>query len=632
MAELLKKEKGYIVDQKTGLMIPIGMNSKRIINASHPLSEMPGDNTANGITDTAKGLKLQFDPETMILKLPPYGSGWDDLVAENLARGRILNGFDQLPDTLLAVAITKRQAIVGNWSIVVTGKTSPVNQTFEIISMAEDGEGAVAFSQNFIGALDVHNAGAFVATVPLNYDIDAWETMGMRIVPIGEETKFQSKKEATSVYLDMDMSAYRSNRGLWTIDRQLCQPTGNPHWPYWIYKYSNRDKKFYRVLIPRPFGIQKIQRVGPRSTKWAGYGQSGTWRFMPYIVRNFLVTRGDFERMIAKPPMGLMIATGVDTVGQFNNMMTEYAQDLKANDQRVFPGVGFMEFEEVSAKVTAVPWYQPPEGYTPASWSDLRVKQLAAAFHMSETQFQITLGDGARSQSDVASTMEAESTMAWLLKQLHDIYQEVSLPRVLVTIINPSDRQKSLQAETASKISDTVLKLEQSRMRSKEPETVFTRSEIRRIIEAYIGIPIESESEETYSDASPPAEEESLSVGEAISNVLSDSKWRMEALRDALYEETPLPFLEGESGIKFLESLGDSDLAEFIDGLNPSEAARLYRLHAMPLSEAVRLGYEFAAELITIANSVQPDPDYRVLLTRVGYYICNHVSPELGKG
>lgn len=198
-------DRGFIQDEKTGLFIPKAQGNP-FTKVSHPLSQMPLTNSTSKMTETARGAMLEFDEDTMILKMPFYGSGYDDKVMAALVRGRIANGFDQLPDPLLATAVSKRQAIVGNWEIMVSGRKRPAQSTISIFSMAEDGGGATSFSQSFIGALDVNNAGAFVATLPLHYSVEALEEIGVRFVLIEGETD--------AYYMEVDKTSYINNRGL----------------------------------------------------------------------------------------------------------------------------------------------------------------------------------------------------------------------------------------------------------------------------------------------------------------------------------------------------------------------------------------------------------------------------------
>ena len=611
----ITSEQGFIQDDKTGLYIPQARGNP-FTKMTHPLSQMPLTNSTTRMEETPRGAKLEFDEETMILKMPFYGSGYDDKVMSALVRGRIANGFDQLPDPLLATAVSKRQAIVGNWEIMVSGRKRPAQSTISIFAMAEDGQGATSFSQNFIGALDVNNAGAFVATLPLHYGVDALEEIGVRFIPIEGETDAYS--------IEIDKSSYINNRGLWTLDRDYCQPTGNPHYPFWIYKKSPVDNKIWKVLVPKPYGIQKIQQIGPKSQRFAGYGQSGTWRFIPYMVRHFLVTRGDFERMIAKPPMGIFAATGVDTVGQFKGMMEDYARDQKNSEQKVFPGVAFLEFEEVNAKVFTLPWYNPPDGYNASSWYNLRVECLAASFHMSPNQFQMRLGDGARSQGDAVADIEERVTMAWLVKQVNDIYQEIALPRVVVTVINPSDRQKALQAETASKISDMVMKLEQSRG-AESTDKVFEIGEIRHMIETWAGIPIDSEADETYHR---PGVEEGVDGENSVRRVMD--KKNLPAILSFIADETPNDDLVGFAAVLF-ES-GDEELfTEYIIGSEDSTSLYLEEVNMTPKQASV-LGHEVAEELIQAAKTNQTD-GLEILFTRLGIYLsAKDSAEEFGKG
>lgn len=473
----------FVQDSKTGLFVPRPASNRM----QHPLQ--PGDSLIRpkGVVGMdSGGVTLEHDSDTGIAFWPTYASGFDDILLRAMVGGYMSNATrTPVAVPMLSTIVAKRQAMVGTWQIIATGRDYPTRKALEVISMANDGQGASSFSRDFIGALDVDNRGAFFAYAPFpKFKLDQWHEYGMDFVRIGKE-------EDRMGYLSMSDRDFRVNRSLWAVDGMLCYPTGVPEWPYWIYVEYDKNGRSERkssgewVLINRRYGGHRRQHAGPKNTYTAGFGQSGAWRFSPFIVKTMAIDRLDWEQMIASPPRGIAHASGLDTPDQFADQIAQYARDKKQEDVLLYPGVIFLGTVSDVSKVSMIPWSEPPHGYNPVEWANEIVSNLAACFHMNETHLRLRLGEGALTQSGVAEAMEAETVMAWMRNEIAGVYNDSTPRSVLITANWLSDRQRRFQVETFASFATAVRDVQRE-----VAEPILSVLEIRAMMEGTFGLEI----------------------------------------------------------------------------------------------------------------------------------------------
>lgn len=481
----------YVEDSNTGLVVPAAAVSRlypgsTIFGFDNPLGSglnVRGDSSV--AKESESGVLIAKEEETGVPFWPAYGSGMDDFIMRAIVRGEMANtGMTPVPIPMLSSIVTKIQNMVGSWEIKVRGKKSPVSKTLDLISRANDSPfGASDFVKAVMGSILVDNRGAICSQVPIGHiPVDEWDKYGMEIVPVaGQET---NKRKLFT--LTMTSEAFRENQGIYSIDGLTCLPTGVYEWPYWIRKYSDSRKQDIWVLIHRDFGFQILQRVGSEEDRWKGYGQSPTWRYSPYQVRAIIMDRLNYERMISQPPAGIVWVSGLDTPTQFRDQMITFQNEKSDGGLYFYPGVFFGGSRGSDSKISMLPWSEPPPGYTPEQFFNEAVDVLAACFHMSVTQLLVRLGEGAMTQSDVASSMEAETALAWMRSTMEQIWNHVAPPRVAVTVIWTSDRQKAQQITMAREFS-----LALSRVTMPGNDFLpFAAEEIRALFENFIGIEI----------------------------------------------------------------------------------------------------------------------------------------------
>lgn len=496
---------GYVEDTEKGLLIPASY-ATRSGNMHMPgaLQSWFANSTRDDkrISHGRQGTTINIDSATGIPFWPTYASGFDDFMMRAMVQGYLANASPTpLPITLLSTIVTKIQGMVGTWVNTVRGKKTPVKRIIDIMAQANDSQfGSAEYVRDHMGALCVDNRGSISAQVPIGIiDVDNWEGYGMMLEPIGEQNSPQKPHE--QYVLRMTNEAFRENRGLWSIDGLTCVPTGNSEYPYWIKKYSLKERMWFSVLVHRDFGFQITQQVAGRNELYPGYGQSGTWRFSPYAMKFLVIDRGDWEKLINQPPEGIFMATGMDTSTQLKESLTAFKNEQEDGNLLVYPGVFFLSTRNPDAKIQAIPWREPPSGYTPENWDNQVVSKLAASFHMNETHLQLKLGEGALTQSGVAESLEAETAVAWQRQMVEMVWNHLAPPRVMVNTIWQSDRQRRFQIESFNMFARGVAAIE-NRNRA-QPETeereepVMTSQEIKALITSYIGIEIPNVVEES---------------------------------------------------------------------------------------------------------------------------------------
>jgi hypothetical protein len=494
--KVVKENPQFVEDTDIGIILPARMRqSQWVPHAYDNLNKMRGGGMSYGVKHVeGVGTVLEHDNETGIAFWPAYASGLDDFLMRSLVQGYMANsGATPVVDTLLATIVAKIQGMVGTWVNSVRGRKTPVKKTLDLMSRANNSQfGAAEFVRDFMGALCVDNRGAIGAQVPIEHiDVDKWAEYGMELEEIaGQRPPGASNVKPDLFVLRMTTEAFRENQGVYMIDGLTCFPTGDTEYPYWIRKLSRERKRDIWVLIHRDFGFQILQQSGPRNKIYKGYGQSGAWRFSPYEIKHMAIERQDWEHLINQPMRGIVWVSGLDTPDQFRNQLTKYREDLDAAEMKFYPGVFFGGSKGENSKINMLPWSEPPSGYTPKEWDDTKVSKLAASFHLNETHLQLKLGEGAMTQSGVADSLEAETAVAWMRHTLEMCWNYIAPPRVTVTVIWQSDRQRRIQIESARELSLALSRLLKVDNKVDWDNNVFTKEEVRALFTNFIGIEI----------------------------------------------------------------------------------------------------------------------------------------------
>lgn len=424
----------------------------------------------------------QRDPGTGLIVVPSYMRADSFLI--NLVRGEGSDGFAPIRDGDLASVISRRQAMAENWEIYVTGRESPVNRFKEIASMANDGQGSGAFSSDIVGSLDVVNRGGFMSYMPIDrIELDDFEAFGLRLREFVPEGKSKKRKESLFL-LEVDSDRVRDNFGLWALDPEHCYPTGDPRWPFWF------EKENKWILIPDDFGNQVIQRIGPPSKRFPGWGQSGTWRYISTFVVDQMIREMEQESLLNEPARGIVWLRGADHPGQLEEVLHEHQRAIDEGDSLFYPGRIFGESISPQAELMVHPWTEAPAGYDPKEWRVFREDALAAAFHMSVSFLRTRVGVGSFVQSGVTNEIQAETGIAWMKSILENVYNRI-VRRVTVTVVVPSDRAQKSKYERFNLLADGIQKVQ-----SATDGEALTAEEVRTMIQE-LGVEITPTSSET---------------------------------------------------------------------------------------------------------------------------------------
>ena len=488
--QLAKDAPGYVYDSR-GLYIPANLSDsgKYLPHAFDNVNRGNVLQRGRGVVKHIPGLgtTLKHDDVTGVAFWPAYASGLDDMLLRALVRGHMANGgMTPVINTLLSTIVTKIQSMVGTWTSTVRGKTSPVKKTLDLMARAQDSQfGSAEFVRLYMGALLVDNRGAIGAQVPIEtIEIDKWGDYGMEL----EAVQGQKPGKETMFILRMTTEDFRENQGLWMIDGLSCVPTGNSEYPYWIAKYSAADEETKWVLIHRDFGFQIRNESGGQSQEYPGFGQSATWRFSPYCLKFMSLDRQDWEHLINQPMRGVVWVSGLDHATQFKEQLSSYHEAREEQQMFFYPGVFFGGSTGENSDIKLIPWSEPPAGFTAEGWRREWVDALAASFHLNVTHLEVRLGEGAMTQSDVASTLESETAVAAMKQQIEMLWNHVAPPRVIVQVSWLTDRLKRFQVESFRELSLGISRVQNGGVEGEE-ET-FTRDEIRALFEEFIGIEI----------------------------------------------------------------------------------------------------------------------------------------------
>ena len=578
---VLEDNPGFVFDDSIGIIIPKAtLGQGRFY--PHPFDHVnAGYVRAQDVLqwDNKLGVILGHDPATGVAFWPAYASGFDDMLMRAMVQGYMGNvGQTPVPITLLSTIVTKIQSMVGTWIMTLKGRKSPVKKTLDLMARAQDSHfGSAEFVRLYMGALLVENRGAMGAQVPIEtIPFDSWGQYNMVAEPISG-----ANDNENLFLLTMTDEAFRENQGLWMIDGLTCFPTGNPEYPYWFRTWSEDAKRDMWVLIHRDFGWQMINEAGGRNTLYPGFGQSGAWRFSPYAVKHMAIDRQDWEHILNQPARGIVWVSGLDYPTQFRDQMQTYEEEREEQKMFFYPGVFFGGSRGENSDIKVIPWSEPPAGYTAEGWRKEWVDNLAAAYHLNVTHLEVRLGEGAMTQSDIASSLEAETAVAAMKEHIEALFNHVAPPRVMVSVIWQTDRLKRYQVETFKELSLGIsrVQIQQSAPppqpvvgedeepveapEVEEEEQTFTRLEIRGLFEHYIGIEIpETGGDQTVEPSSRTGEDveegvwfkdhQGLTLGEHCSYYLDNDLDEMALLlRHGMRVETDtgiMGYLEKWSG------------------------------------------------------------------------------------
>ena len=405
------------------------------------------------------GVRLPRDKDTLVIQWAPKGSGIDDLLSAAIADGEIANvGIAPVMWDQLSALILRRQEQVNSVSVLVTGRASPANRALNALARMNDSPlGVIAGIQRILYQLDVFNRGAPMATVPITYPVEQWESEGLTPVPILDD-----KGKATGrYYLEVDWQGRTPIPYLPSVFD--LEPTGNQEWPYWYQTLLDNQKRWVLLHQTQIISLLTTQTNRP------GIGTAPVWLCLPVMAENTLVIDERYEKLIDKPAEGIMGISGVQqTADTIRAKIDEpdHTWTLLASPTDIkFGGWSFRQSDGVD-------WEKRQRHFEDV---------LAAAFNEHPSAVVMRTGVGTAAASEVAADNVAENGVFAILKAIEIAFGAI-YPRVSIQVTKTNDRARHLGLELLGMFATAVQKL---------PENTLTRDEIRAIIDAeYLTIPV----------------------------------------------------------------------------------------------------------------------------------------------
>ena len=422
-------------------------------------------------TGFSYGLRLERDPDTLVIQWAPKGSGIDDYLLAAIADGRIANvGIAPVMFAQLTALIHRRQDLINSASVVVTGRAGAATRALNGLARMNDSPiGVIDGMKQVIYQLDTFNRGAPLATIPITYPVGRWGEEGMTLRPI-----LDSKgKESGRYWIEMDWRGRTPVPYLPSVFD--LEPTDSKEWPYW-YRVQLDDKKVWVLL-------HYTQCLGLLSTKTnqPGIGTAPVWTCLPILAEHALAIDERYEKLIDQPSEGLLAVSGVtQTAEQIRKKLEEPDQTwtlLTAPNEVKFSSFSFRQ----------------PDGIDWAARKAHFEDVLAAAFNEHLTSVVIRGGQGYGIQGEVSADNVAEGGVFAVLQAIEIAFGAI-YPRVSIQVTKANDRARRLGLELLTQFAAAVGAL---------PEGTLTRAEIRALIDRdHLTIPVTTD-DMTQSDARP---------------------------------------------------------------------------------------------------------------------------------
>lgn len=423
-------DQGFIVDKDTGLSVPPSYRRSAPLSSystatNNHLGKPPiNQDGYNG------GLRLERDPDNLIVKWPQRGSGVDDIACGAIVDGDIGNvGASPVIAPNISSLVRRQQDQAATAALTLSGRASPVKKAKDALLRFNDSPlGSTQAVMQMVHDLRTYNRGAPIATVPLHYDSDEWTEYGMEPVPIPNLKGLY--------YLEVDWSKIGTPVPYLPSIFDL-EPTGNPIWPYWYYKKV--DNKAAWVLLHHTH----ILPLTPGITGTPGVGLSSTWICLSVLAESILVTDARIERAANAVTDGIILITGSDDdAPQLKKHIDEQRDENKMAGMVLNKGYTLLTTRERGGNIVQFSFRQDT-GVTFKDRREYEEDVTATAFSepLSSLVTRGGVGYGAQAETtaDNSSEMGVGAILSWIATGLGAIY-----PRVQIAFMRPSDRAKRL--------------------------------------------------------------------------------------------------------------------------------------------------------------------------------------------
>ena len=411
----------------------------------------------------AYGLRLERDPDTLVVRWAEKGSGLDDLVNQSLADGTIANvGISPVLFAQLTGLIRRRQNQVLGASIVITGRSTSAKLISNAIARWNDAPlGAVDGLRKIVYQLDTYNRGAPVATVPIWLPAEDWAGEGLYL------HGFTHNGKATgNHWLEVNWNVHKRPVPYLPSVFDL-EPTGVAEWPYWFKKAIDGVKRW--ILLHR---TQIVSLISGYSGQ-AGIGTSAVYTCLGFLGEHALAIDERYEAMIDSPGEGIVTISGVTQGAQEIRNKIEAENTGGAHDWTLLASPN-------DIKVDMQRWRTSDQvDFTDrqAHFEDV----LALAFDEPLSSVVMRGGVGYGAQAETGSNNVAEGGVFAIMKALELVLGTI-YPRVTISVTKANDRARKLSLELLDTFATAIAKL---------PEGTLSVAETRAYIDReLITIPV----------------------------------------------------------------------------------------------------------------------------------------------
>lgn len=470
---------GYVTDPVSGLDIPRSYQfTRNVIQTT--LAQVAGGSAIGG-KGYARGYPVERDPDTLIVRWPEKGTGWDDFVNQSLVDGTIANiGLAPVVQPQISAMVKRHQDQAATATIALTGRPYPTMKARDAIARFNDSPlGATNALQKVAYALCTYNRGAPIASVPIIYAMEKWAENGMEAIPIPkpvEKSKIKQTKSDLS-YLSVNWEKHGTPIPYLPSVFDL-EPSGIPEWPYW-YRARDRANKTHWVLLHQTHILQFTSGVSGT----AGIGTSPVWMCLGILAEQILVLEARAEQAAYTMTDGITLLGGVEgsSGGDIKERIEAARADALARGFITMKGQTILTSPMADkVSIAQVSFRQNLTDFQ--AWREYQEDVIAFCFGEALSAMVTRGGVGYGAQAATGADNAADTGISAILYQLSMALGAI-YSRVQVSISRPNDRAQRLNIDTLEKFSTA----------SKDmiDRGVYTAQETRAIIDRDIlSIPV----------------------------------------------------------------------------------------------------------------------------------------------
>lgn len=485
-------EGGRFVDSESGLLIPRSYANRA---ATEVFRRLDSTISAQGFS---QGTAFERDSETLAVRWPLKGSGYDDQASQAIVEGNVSNvGVAPVVAPQISGMVRRQQNQAATASLDLTGRTYPTKLARDAIARFNDSPlGITQALQQIVYGLCTYNRGAPIASVPITYDLTTWDEYGLTAVPLQADDE---KGEPDHFYLEVDWAKHGTPVPFLPSIFDL-EPSGIANWPYW-YRTKLDDRAVW-VLLHHTHIIE----LTPGTTSLPGIGTSAVWMCLGYLAEQILIIEERAEKMLYSMTDGITILGGVESLNgeQIKETVKTARAESKAAGFLASKGYTLLTSPNANAVSAVTVSFRQPPGMQFKEWREYAEDIIAFCFNEALSALVIRGGVGYGAQSDTAADNSAEGGVGAILYRtalaLGSLY-----PRVQVSVSRQNDRAQRLNIQTLNTFAQAAVPLVTAGILSTEQAQGIIDRDIIVLPQTGVGTVVTSanadESEDEVSDA-----------------------------------------------------------------------------------------------------------------------------------